>query len=158
MEVAEDNTRPQRLNATRLHLSDYIVDSRRLGAERPANRERARNIRSVAFPLATRIKADEFAAREVLVISLVMQSACVLTRPDDRGVSLLLSVLRNAGFEEGSLEMGLVGCRVHVCEDVAVGGGGDVVCAAEEGYFVGGFEDAGFVHGGLEAGCVEVGG
>lgn len=71
---------------------------------------------------------------------------------------MLLGVLRNAGFEEGSLELGLVGRGVQVCEDVAVGGGGDVVCAAEEGDFVGGFEDAGFVHGGLERGRVEVGG
>lgn len=158
MEVAEDNTRSQCLNAARLHLSNYIVNSRRLGAKRPANGESARDIRSVALPLATRIKADEFATREVFIISLVVQGTCVLTRSDDGGVGLLLGVLRDAGLEEGSLEMGLVGCGVQVCEDVAVGGGGDVVGAAEEGDLVGGFEDAGFVHGGLEAGRVEVGG
>lgn len=158
MEVAEDDSRPQRLNATRLHLSDYVVNSRRLGAERPANREGARNIRSVAFPLTTRIKTDELSARKVLIISLIVQGACVLTRADNRGVGLTLGVLCDAGLEEGSLELGFVGCRVHFCKDVAVGGGGDGVGAAEEGDFVGGFEDAGFVHGGLEGGCVKVGG
>lgn len=158
MEVSEDDTRPQRFNTARLHLSDYIVDIRRLGTKRPANREGARDIRSVAFPLTTSIKTNEFSAREVLVVSLVVESTCVLSRPDDGGVGLFLGELRDAGFEEDGLEVGLVGCGVQVGEDVAVGGGGDVVGAADEGDLVFGFENAGFVHGGLEAGRVDVGG
>lgn len=158
MEVAEDGAWAQRLNATRLHLGDYIVDIRRLRAEGPANRERTRDVRSVAFPLTTSIKANEFSAGEVLVVSLVMQSACILSRSDDGGVGLLLGVLRDAGFEKDGLEVGLVGCGVQVGEDMAVGGGGDVVGTADEGYLVLGFEDAGFVHGGLEGGLVDVGG
>lgn len=156
MEVSEDHTRFQGLNAARLHLSDYIINSRRLGTERPTNRERARNIPSIAFPLTTSIKADQLSTREVLVISLIMQGTRVLARPNDRRISLLLSALRDTGLQENGLELRLVGCGAKGFEDVAVGGGGDVVGAAEEGDFVGGFEDAGFVHGGLEGGGVEV--
>jgi hypothetical protein len=158
MEVSEDNTRLQRLNTARLHLSDNLINSRRLRAKRPVNGEGARNIRSIAFPLTTRIEAYEFPAREVFVISIVVESTCVLPRPDDRRVSLLLSMLRDAGLEECSLELRLVGCGVQAGEDVAVRGGGDSVCAAEEGDLVGGFDDACFVHGGLEGGGVEAGG
>ncbi|KFY45760.1 hypothetical protein V494_00784, partial [Pseudogymnoascus sp. VKM F-4513 (FW-928)] len=142
-------------NAARLHLRDNLIDSRRLLAKRPTNGKSPRNIRSIALPLTARIQTHEFPPREVLIIRLIMQRTRVLPGPDDRRVRLVLGVLRDAGLQEDGLELGLVCGGVQAGEDLAVGGGGDLVGAADEGDFVGGFDDARFVYGGLEGRGVE---
>jgi hypothetical protein len=62
-----------------------------------------------------------------------------------------------AGDEDG-FEFAFVFGLANGAEDVEVREGGDVVGAADEGNFVGVFDDAAFFDGGAEVGDVELGG
>lgn len=69
-------------------------------------------------------------------------------------VRLLSAAVRDAGAQEGGFELALVGGGPHGAQHVGVRERRDGVGFADEGRFVGVFDDAAFVDGGLEVGEV----
>lgn len=69
-------------------------------------------------------------------------------------VGLLAAAVGNAGLQEDGLELALVAGVSDGAQDGGVGEGGDGVGGAGQGDFVGVFDDAAFVDGGLEGGEV----
>ena len=75
-----------------LHLGNDVVNGLCLSSELPGNRESSCDIRSIAMPFTSRIKAHKLSSFERLVVGNVMKGAGILSSARNDTVSLVLGL------------------------------------------------------------------
>ena len=140
-----------------MHAQDDVVDLATLLVKGATQGKRPGDVRSVAAVLGCCVEEEVRLAVEVGVVFHVVERRGVGAGGDDGGIGLVFGPVGETSLEEYGCQFALVANVFGGVEDGGVGNGGDGIGFADEGDFVGVFDDAAFFDGGFEEGAVSVG-